>query len=93
MIATAGPCHPLVRPPLRTPQKLLDCEADILGDLAQQRRRDVPPGVKRDGPVATISVPILLVGTPLSDPAKPRPSRSAATSRGLSVGRLPTTQP
>jgi len=57
--------HPLVWPPLRTPKELLGRKADVLGDLAQQRRGDVPSRVKWHGRSPTVSVPILLVGTPL----------------------------
>ena len=85
--------HPLVRPPLRTPQELLLRQTDVLGDLAQQRRRDVPAGVKGDGRTTAVSMPILLVRTPLPNLCEAQPLDKRNTSRGLSVGRLPTTQP
>jgi hypothetical protein len=46
-------------------QELFDCQVDIGSDLAQERRRDIAPLVKRNGRAATIWMAELLMRTSL----------------------------
>jgi hypothetical protein len=75
------------------PQELLSREANVLRYLAQQRGRDVAAREERNRSPTAVYMPELLVGTFCRTSPNPRPSRRATTSRGLSVGSLPTTQP
>jgi len=52
---------------------LLRSEADVLGDLSEECRRDITAGVKRDCRPSTVGVPELLVGATLPDLAKAEP--------------------
>ena len=70
-------------PPLRTPQELLGGEANVLGDLAQQRGRDGSPDVKGYGRSPTVSMPIQLVGTSL-----PNLSEAEPLEKGNPLSRL-----
>jgi len=57
--------------PLTVLEQIIDVQADILGDLAQQNRREVAAGVKRHRGRATIGVAELLVRTALAHLGKP----------------------
>jgi hypothetical protein len=46
-------------------QELFDRHVDIGSDLAQERRRNIAPLVKRNSRAATIWMAELLMGTPL----------------------------
>ena len=71
-------------------QEIFQGEADILGNLSKQRRRDVPALMERDGRPASVSVSVLSVGASLANFGEAQPSlaRSALTSRGLRTGIL-----
>jgi len=54
-------------------QELVDRQADVLGDLTKQYRRDVAPGVEGDGGCATIGMAELLVRAALAHFDEPEP--------------------
>ena len=58
--------HNLAGIVLTTFEQFFDTQTDILGDLAQQDRGNIPTGVERHGSAATIGMTELLVGTALS---------------------------
>jgi hypothetical protein len=73
--ALAGPCRP-ARPidvvlghlaPAGTGEQFVDREADVAGDLPQQRRGDVAPGMEGNGRHTAVRVAELLVRAPLPD--------------------------
>ena len=55
-----------------TSQKLVESEADVFGDLAQQQRRNVSAGMVRNGGATAIRVSILHVRTPLANELEAR---------------------
>lgn len=58
--------------------KFFRSQSDVAGDLAQQRRSDVPTFVQRDSSSATVSMAILNMGAALAHGDKPEALNNAA---------------
>jgi hypothetical protein len=59
-------------PGLLPSEEFLDGQADVTGDLSQKRRRNVMPGVERNGCSASIGMAILAMRTALADFGEPQ---------------------
>ena len=66
--------------------KVVDDQADIASDLPEQDRREITPGMDRDGRCAAVRMPEPLVGAPVASLREADASRMPMTSRGRRTG-------
>ena len=68
---------------LTVPQKLLQGDADIFGDLTQQNRRDIASGMKWNGRASSVGMTELLVGPALAYLLESQPLQNRNDLAGL----------
>lgn len=73
-------------------EELLGREVHTTDDLAEKKRRDVPPAVNRDRRAPTVGVPELLVRPPLPDLLEPKPTQNRDDLARSETGIRPTDQ-
>lgn len=68
--------------------QFVDGEADVLGNLAQQDRRNVAPSVERHRGAASLAIPELFVRATLADFDKAQPNQQGDNLLGFEYRRL-----